>query len=343
VWVVVHKIITDESGQVAGGPLDSARTTANGSYSVRYPAATGDSNVTYLAITQYKGIAYIAGPLRLPRVTGEDAAIMVFDTTSPPYPLRVAGRHFVVTSPGADGRRRVVEVYELMNDSTLTVVGTDTKPVWHASLPPAIGDFQLNPQGDVTPSTAARTATGLNVFSPISPGIRQLSFSYSLAADAFPLTLTLPDSIDLLEVLVQEPSAVVTGGGLKEVAPVTQEGLTFRRLLAQNVRRAEPIRLAMPALPATIAKQGVTLVASLLGSAMLLGLGFAAFRRRRERPVEVTPIDPVDSLMHDLVALDVVFERRSSPSDMERAEFAARRAEVKARLGAALAARQAAG
>src|SRR4051794_3237403 len=51
-WVVVHRIGRDRSG-----PLDSARTTATGSYSVRY-RASGDESAMYIAVASYKGIAY---------------------------------------------------------------------------------------------------------------------------------------------------------------------------------------------------------------------------------------------------------------------------------------------
>src|SRR6185437_4018337 len=103
-WVVVHRIGPDRSG-----PLDSARTNAAGNYDVRFKAS-GEASAMYVAVASYRGIAYITSPLRLPRVSGDDASIIVYDTTSPPYPLRVAGRHFVVTNPDADGRRRVIEV-----------------------------------------------------------------------------------------------------------------------------------------------------------------------------------------------------------------------------------------
>src|SRR3954468_10427912 len=154
-WVVVHRIGRDRSG-----PLDSARTSASGAFSVRY-RASGVESAMYIAVASYKGIAYITSPLRLPRVTGQDAQIMVFDTTSPPYPIRVAGRHLVVTNPSEDGRRRVIEVYELMNDSTLTVVGTPARPAWRAQLPEGLKDFQMNPQGDITAQNVQRTKDGL--------------------------------------------------------------------------------------------------------------------------------------------------------------------------------------
>lgn len=341
-WVVVHRIGPDRSG-----PLDSARTSRSGDYSIRY-RASGDAAAMYIAVASYSGIAYITAPLRLPRVTGDDAQLIVYDTTSPPYPIRVAGRHFVLTSPGEDGSRRVVEVYELMNDSTLTVVASETKPVWHTTLPAGWKGFQLNPGGDITPGTVKQIAGGLDVVAPISPGIRQLSFSYALPPSAFPLALPLMDSVGVFEVLVQEPDAMVDGAGLSEVAPVTQQGQTFRRLLAQDARRNAVVTLTMPAHVGSFAKQSVTVVASVIAGAMVLALAFILGRRPRAAraasaavdPAASAAVDPIASMIRDLAALDTDFERRAAPTDAERAAMESQRSALKAKLTTALAERE---
>jgi hypothetical protein len=324
-WVVVHRIGRDRSG-----PVDSVRTSASGSYDIRY-RASGDASAMYIAVASYHGIAYITSPLRLPRVSGDEAQIMVFDTTSAPYPIRVAGRHFVVTNPGEDGRRRIVEVYELMNDSTLTVVGDEAHPIWHAPLPEGVKDLQMNPQGDITVQNVKQVKDGLNVFAPISPGIRQLSFSYTLPPSGFPLSLPVMDSVEVMEVLVQEPGATVGGAGLTEVAPVEQDGAMFRRLLAQNVKQHAVLTFAMPGRAASFVKRGVSIVASILAAAMALALGFALMRRRSPRVASVTS-DPTEALIREIAALDADFERRNQPTDAERADFTSRRAALKARV-----------
>jgi len=333
-WVVVHRIGRDRSG-----PLDSARTSRSGVYRIGY-RASGDASAMYIAVTSYAGIAYITTPLRLPRVTGDDAAIMVFDTTAPPFPIRVAGRHFVVTGPGEDGSRRVIEVYELMNDSTLTVVGSEAKPVWSAPIPPGARDFQLSPVGDLTPGTVRQVADRLDVFVPISPGIRQLTFGYTLPPSAFPLTVPLADSVEVLEVLVQEPDATVDGAGLTEVAPVIQYGQTYRRLVAQTAKRNTVIRLTMPAVTGGLVARSLSIIGSVLAGTMLLALPFALWRRRRTWATAPAEIDPIDAMTRDLAALDVDFERRGAPTDADRAKRDSERSVLKARLTAALAARE---
>lgn len=339
-WVVVHRIASDATGKVSGGPLDSGRTTASGAYNIRY-RYSGASDATYIAITTHSGVSYITAPLTRARVSGDDATIMVFDTTAPPYPVRVAGRHFVITAPDSGDRRRVIEVYELSNDSTLTVMGTEANPVWRAPIPPGVSDLELNPIGDITPGTAKQDGDWLKVFAPISPGLRQLSFTYTLPADAFPLSLPIVDSVTVFELLVQELAGVVEGGGFVEVAGVVQEGLTFRRLLAQNVPLRSVITFTMPKPVSRFERKSVAVVASILAVAMGLALSVVMWRRIPSAVgiVPPAPMDPVDALVRELAEMDAAFESRASPTDAERAEFGVKRTALKARLTTALAAR----
>ena len=114
-WVVLHRVGRDRSG-----PLDSMRTSARGTFAFRY-RATGDSAAIYFATTSYGGIVYPTAPFRGPVVSGDDASITVFDTTSGPVAIKVGGHHIIVGAPQANGRRPVGEVYDLQNDSTVTV------------------------------------------------------------------------------------------------------------------------------------------------------------------------------------------------------------------------------
>ena len=338
-WVVVHRIASDSAGNVSGGPLDSARTDARGRYRIRYPRF--GEQATYIAITNYKGVSYISTPFTRPVTTGDDATIMVFDIAAPPYPIKVAGRHFVITAPDTGDRRRIVEVYELMNDSVHTVLGTEANPVWRAPIPANAKDVQINPVGDISPAMTKIEPNELKVFSPISPGLRQISFSYSLGANEFPLVMPVVDSASVFEMLVQEQAASIDGGGFTEVAPVLQEGATFRRFLAQNVPARAVIRIDAPKPVAKLGSKVITAIVTAASIAMLAALGLVFWRRRRVRPNAIpvaTALTPVDALVRELATMDAEFERRAGVSIAERAEFDARRNQLKAQLNAALAA-----
>ena len=155
----------------------------------------------------------------------------------------------MITSPDSGDRRRVIEVYELMNDSTFTVMGTESNPVWRTPIPAGVTDLTINPAGDVSPAMTKVDGGWLEVFAPVSPGLRQVSFTYTLGADAFPLVLPVVDSASVFELLVQEQAAFVEGGGFTEVAGVVQEGIPFRRFLAQNVPPRATMRFTMLIIP----------------------------------------------------------------------------------------------
>jgi hypothetical protein len=337
-WVVVHRVASDSAGNVSGGPVDSARTDRRGQYRVRYARTGGEA--TYIAITNYAGVSYISAPLTRENVSGDDGSIMVFDTISPPYPIRVAGRHLIITAPDTGDRRQVIEVYELLNDSTHTVIGSDTNPVWRAPLPRGVSDVAIDAGGDISPSLTKVDGEWLELIAPISPGLRQLSFSYTLGPGEFPLTMPVVDSATVFELLVQEPEAVIEGGGFTEVAGVSQEGIAFRRLLAQNVPPRTVLRFTMPRPVARLQSRIVKLIVAAVSVVMVAALAFVFWKRRRVRSkaaVSAAPPSAVESLVQQLAMMDADFERHGSPSEAERAAFDARRAELKAQLNAALA------
>jgi len=127
-WVTLHRVAADSSG-----PVDSVRTDANGRYSIRYKPVGGDA--VYFASSLYSGVAYFTAPLPPRDATGDDGEITVFDTTSAPVPIQTRGRHLVVSASSVDGRRTLVEVFELSNDSTVTAVsGARGRATWSAAL-----------------------------------------------------------------------------------------------------------------------------------------------------------------------------------------------------------------
>jgi hypothetical protein len=335
-WIVVHRIASDSTGAVSGGPLDSARSDAAGRYRIRFPHFGGQA--TYIAITTFQGVSYISNPLSKPRTSGDDAAIMVFDTTSPPYPIHVAGRHLIVTAPDSSDRRRIIEVYELMNDSVHTVIGTEANPVWRAPIPEGATEVQINPVGDISPAMTRIGKDWLTVFSPISPGIRQISFSYALDPSRFPLVMPVVDSSSVFELLLQEQAAAVEGGGFTEVAGVLQEGIGFRRFLAQNVPSHAVLRISAPKPVAKLGSRLVSVIAAVVSVVLLAALAFVFWWRRRPRIVSASrPASDVDLLVRELATMDAEFERRGQIAEAERAEFDARRDALKARLNVALA------
>jgi hypothetical protein len=335
-WVTLHRV-----GQDSAGPLDSLRTGANGRYSFRYRPFGGDDAI-YFVSASHDGIAYFSPPLRRAVVSGEDAEITVFDTTSAAFPLTVQGRHLIVSAADAAGARTVIEVFELSNDSARTLVGggrDGERPTWSTALPAGAENFRVG-QGDVPADAVTLDAGRALVYAPFAPGLKQLSFSYSLPGKRFPLSVTLPHPAAVLEVLVEEPTADATGAQLSEVDPVSVDGRTFKRFLAQDAPANGVMRVEVAGTDAPDRAPALIAVLALVGAGMLAALARAFSRRARPAAVSGAPAAgvgrPTDGLAREIAELDAEFERRTAPTDDDRATYHARRAELKARLTAAL-------
>ena len=239
-WVTLHRVAADSSG-----PVDSVRSDANGRYAMRYTPAGGDA--VYFASSMFGGVAYFTAPLPPSDARGDATEITVFDTTSAPIHVRTRGRHLVVSASSVDGRRTLVEVFELSNDTTVTAVsGAGRRATWSAALAPNAAGFQVG-QSDIGSDAVQFRDGRVLVYASISPGIRQLAFSYSVPASDFPLAVPVGDSISVFEVLLEDPGAAVSGGGAVEQAPVTLEGRTFRRFLAQDVPASANVAITLGA------------------------------------------------------------------------------------------------
>jgi hypothetical protein len=226
-WVVLHRVGPDTSR-----PLDSVRTREDGRYRIEY-RAFGDANAIYFVAARHDGVAYFAVPLRGARVTGADAEIMVYDTASAGEPLRERGRHVIVFAP-EKGARKVVEVYELENTGRTTRVSAGGgDPVWRAPIPDAASAFHAG-QGDISPAAITGGAGRVEVFAPLAPGIKQVSFTYSLPRSAFPLALPPSGDSLVLEVLLEEDGAIAAGAGLHRGESVTVDGHHLSRWLSPN-------------------------------------------------------------------------------------------------------------
>lgn len=332
-WIVLHRVGPDRAG-----PIDSTRSGPDGTFSMRY-RPSGDTAAVYFVSTSYGGVAYFTTPLRAPVVRGDDARLTVFDTTSGPVAIKIGGRHLIVGNPLPDGRRPIGEVYDLENDSTVTAITRDSaSPVWTAHIPDAAINFQLNRGGDLAPGAVSLRGTSVGLFAPLSPGIRQIAFTYDLPARAFPLNLPIERPTGVLEILVQEPQAHVTGARLRELAPVSTEGRTFRRYLAQDVAANAVLNVDVPRVVTASRERVYGGVGVAVSLAMVVALVFAL---RRARPVPVivrTRGEPQSQTLARAIAdLDAEFERAPRDENV-RASYDARRAELKAQLADALAA-----
>lgn len=343
-WVTLHRVAAD-----GAGPLDSVRTGADGAFAFTY-RPTGAASAIYFVSAQYGGIAYFSAPLRDAVVTGERAEVTVFDTTSARPPVTVRGRHVAVSRAAPDGMRDVLDVYELSNDGQRTAIPASDGPsgVWSAALPAGATSFAVRSSADV-PSDGLTLTNGRAVLrTPLAPGLKQVAFSYKLAAGRFPFAVPIEAPTTVLEVLVEEPRGVATGGKLVQAAPTVVEGHTFHRYLAEDVPPGARIAVDVPAAPGDVwPRWAVPALIACVGGAMTAGL-LAAYRRRvasrpngAPAPVVAGAPEPrtAEALLAELAALDDAHAARNAAggSDVEIARYTARRDQLKRQLADRLA------
>jgi hypothetical protein len=328
-WVVLHRVANS-----GGAPLDSTRTNAAGRYRIRYASAPGDADALFFVSARYGGIAYFTPPLRGARVSGGDADVLVYETSTDNSAIRWQGRHLVVSAPRGD-RREIAEIFELENSGVRTIVAADsTSPVWHVALPAAAESATVAP-GDVSAAAVSFQPGRAALFAPVSPGVRQIAITYLLPADAFPLSVPIERPVSVLEVLLEEPRAAVEGGKLTEVAPGVIDGRQFRRFLAQDVEASGVLRVTAPAPPAVDRNRNVMIVVGLVMASAMVG-AVAISVRRKPRAESRKPRAEVDDLIAELAALDAKHER-ASPNDAGHASYQATRAKLKDAIERALA------
>jgi len=331
-WVTLHRVAQDSSG-----PVDSVRTDGSGRYAIRY--TPNGTDPVYFASSSYGGVAYFTAPLPPGDAVGDAGEITVFDTTSGPIPVHTRGRHLVVSASGADGRRTLVEVFELSNDTTVTAVsGARGHATWSTTLAPNASGFQVG-QSDISNDAVQFRDGRLLVYASISPGIRQVAFSYTVPGSDFPLSLPIGEPVGVFEVLLEDRGASASGGGLSEQQPVALEGRSFRRFLGQDVKAGATVTITV-GVPTGSGDSNRYLIVPIVATAGIMSVALAFALTRRRKVSIVTPTAPPPDAAHlarDIAELDDAFDRVASPTDAERDAYRARRDALKARLAEALA------
>lgn len=275
VWVTLHRVGSDQAA-----PLDSMLARANGTYSFTY-RRTGDPDAIYFVSAMYSGIAYFTPPLHEAMEKGEHGEIVVFDTTSRNIDIGVRGHHVIVSSADANSMRSVTEVFELANDSPSTLVGSrgmTGTPTWKTRIPPQATQFRVG-QGDVPAAAVLFSGGNAQVFAPLAPGLRQLSFSYLLPANAFPVKYPVDRETSVYEVLMEDPEGTVKAPKLREVEPVSIERRQFRRFLGAELPAGGAVLIDVPRARTSFNRTYIVLLTLLLGAAMFAALARAFARR----------------------------------------------------------------
>jgi hypothetical protein len=324
-WAVLHRV-----GAEGGAPVDSQRTTRTGRYTLTAP--TLDSVATYLVSVRFAGINYFGEAFRASGAAVDSMPVMlVYDTSSTSPPIELVERHVIIRSDAEAGGRRAIELIVITNRGDRTRVAPDTsRPVWQVALPENAANLEFG-AGELNDQAIIQRGDTLGVLAALPPGERQFLVGYLVPPDVRELLIPIDQFVERLSVLVEDTDAEVVGVGVTFRDWEELEGVRFRRFAADSVGAGTPVSVRF-APPSSRPFDPLWIVVPLVSLMLLGGVGWWWRGHRGRLPVRATSEDP-ERLAAQISALDARFAGR------ETDDYRRHRAELKARLKAALARR----
>ena len=160
--VVLHQV-----GRALQGPLDSTKTDRRGRFRFSFRP---DTSALYLVSVRHAGIEYFSPPVHTNPARPDTAIrVIVYDTSST-APVSLEARHLVVTQPGEDGSRNVLDLIVLLNSGQRTRVAPDSagRLLAGAAAGGTIG-LELG-ESDVSPEAVTRRGDSILVAGTAGPG-----------------------------------------------------------------------------------------------------------------------------------------------------------------------------
>jgi len=320
--VVLHQV-----GQALQGPLDSTRTDGRGRFRFSFRP---DTSALYLVSARHSGIEYFSPPVHTSPGRPDTAIrVIVYDTSSA-VPVSLQARHLVLTQPGEDGSRNVLDLIVLLNSGPRTRVAPDSAGAsWKGLLPRGTIGLELG-ESDVSPEAVTRRGDSVIVAAPLAPGEKQVTLQYAVPAGQEGLELRFAEPVSSVNVLAEENDVVVGGGTLALADSQVLQGRSFRRWTGA-IPAGGTLRVALPARP----RVPTWLLPSLVG-AIVLALGGAAwyFLARRSRRLPASAAVLLDAI----ATLDARYLGREEETSAEAwLSYQTERGRLKAELETALA------
>jgi hypothetical protein len=318
-------------GQTVQGPIDSSRTDRQGGFRFSYRP---DSATFYIASSRYAGIEYFSTPLPTnPARPDTSIKIMVYDTSST-APVELEARHLVLTRPGEDGSRGVLDLIMLRNPGRHTRIAPDTlEASWGLPLPRGTVGLEVG-ESDVSAEAISRKGDSLFIGAAIAPGEKQLTLQYQVPPRVGLVELPLNADSVLLNVLAEEASVKVSGPGLQRADSQVIQGRSFHRWSGTS-DAGGVLRIVVPG-ATQVGRWTLPILVGVLGLG-LIAAGWLALVNPRGRKVGGHRAKLVDAI----ASLDLRYQgNQDRTSEQEWSSYVAERARLKQELEAALAAEE---
>jgi hypothetical protein len=279
-----------------------------------------------LLSASYAGIEYFSPPVHTnPERPDTAIRIVVYDTSST-APIALDTRHLVITRPGEDGSRSVLDLLVLRNDGRLTRVTPDrSRPSWSGPLPDGTLGLELG-EGDISPDAASRRDDSLIVTAPLAPGEKQITVQYLIPSDRTVLELRFTELVSSVNVMAEEETAIVSGGSLAFADSQVIQGRPFRRWTGQ-VPAGATVRVLLP----RTGRAPQWLLAALVGIVVLVLGGAGWYVLGRAETGESARSR--EELLGAIATLDARYLGNEGETNAEEwRSYQAERARLKARL-----------
>jgi hypothetical protein len=291
-----------------------------------------DTSALYLLSARHSGIEYFSPPVHTNPARPDTAIRIIAYDTSSTAPVSVEARHLVVSRPGEDGSRSILDLIVLRNAGQRTRIAADSsRPTWIGRLPRGTMGLELG-ESDVSPEAVTREGDSLIVTAAIAPGEKQLTLEYLVPAGRQVLELPLTEAVPMLNVLAEETEVVVSGGTLEFADSQTLQGRSFRRWTGAGPA-GSLLRVVLPGSP----RAPEWILAGLV-AAVALALAVAGWRLATR---SATRQLSADELLERLAGLDAHYLGREAdvPAN-EWSHYQSERVRLMSLLESSLAARR---
>jgi hypothetical protein len=308
--------------------LDSTNTDSRGRFRFRFRA---DTSAIYLLSARHSGIEYFSPPVHTNPARPDTAIRIIAYDTSSSAAISVEARHLVISRPGEDGSRKILDLIVLRNAGQRTRVARDSsRPTWVGALPRGTMGLELG-ESDVSPEAVGREGDSLIVTAAIAPGEKQLTLEYLVPAGHQVLELQFSEPVAMLNVLAEESDVIVSGGTLVFADSQTLQGRSFRRWTGEGPAGAV-LRVVLPGR----GRAPEWILAGLV-AAVALALAIAGGRLMLRR---ATPDASADELLERLAGLDARYQGREADVPAEEwHRYQSERGRLKSLLESSLAMR----
>ncbi len=318
--VMLHKV-----ARAVQGPVDSVTAGPRGEFRFRF---LPDTAAVYLLSSGYAGIEYFSTPVHADPAAPDTGLLLVVSDTSSSAPLRILSRHIVIGRPQKDGSRPALEIVVLANNGPDTRVATETQPSWAARLPKGVRNFEVG-SGDVSGDAMIARNDSVVLEAPVAPGEKQLLFTYQVPPGVGTMRIPVGDSVDVMNVLLEEFDRTVTGGGIAKADSQSIEGRSFRQWNGP-VPAGSVVSIDFPG-------ARLTWLLPLLVGSVAVSLLVLALRTLRRQPA-MAPVSGRHSSLDELARLDARYAgREAQVTAAEWSEYQRERARLKQELTTELA------